>query len=102
MLENSGTEIIQLKSKQNGLLDVQEILKILGERKIISLFIEGGPSIFSQFLEENLFDEIVILEAPVILGTGINAFTKEYKNRLFVKKIESLGKDIKIVLWKLK
>ena len=101
-LENDNTEVIQIKSKQNGLLDVQEILKILGKRKIISLFIEGGPSIFSQFLEENLFDEIVILQAPVILGTGINAFTKEYKNRLFVKKIESLGKDIKIVLQKLK
>lgn len=101
LLERNGIEIIQLKSNHNGLLDLPEVIKILGRRKIISLFVEGGRSIFSQFLEENIFNEIIVLQAPVILGKGISAFENEYKKRLFVKTINTLGKDTKIVLRKL-
>ncbi|MEJ2544977.1 MAG: bifunctional diaminohydroxyphosphoribosylaminopyrimidine deaminase/5-amino-6-(5-phosphoribosylamino)uracil reductase RibD [Calditrichaceae bacterium] len=101
-LKNDNTEIIPLKVKPNGMIDLMDVLKFLEKRKIISLFVEGGQSIFSQFLEENLFDEIIILQAPAVLGTGISAFTREYKNKLYVRKIEHLGNDIKIVLRKLK
>ncbi|MBN1407736.1 MAG: bifunctional diaminohydroxyphosphoribosylaminopyrimidine deaminase/5-amino-6-(5-phosphoribosylamino)uracil reductase RibD [Calditrichaceae bacterium] len=101
LLENRGVEIIQLKSKRTGLLNLPEVLKILAKRKIISLFVEGGQTIFSQFLEENQFNEITILQAPVMLGEGISAFTKAYKNKLYVKRIEPLGRDVKIILQKL-
>ena len=101
-LENKNVEIIRISSNSNGLLDLHEVLKILKKRKIISLFVEGGQSIFSQFQKENIFDEIIILQAPVILGKGISAFNKEYKNNIFIKAIKSLGEDVKIVLRKLK
>jgi diaminohydroxyphosphoribosylaminopyrimidine deaminase/5-amino-6-(5-phosphoribosylamino)uracil reductase len=101
LLERNGIEIIQLKSDQSGLLDLHKIIKILGERKIISLFVEGGRSIFSQFLEENIFNEIILLQAPVIIGKGISAFRNEYTNKLVVKTINTSGNDIKIVLKKL-
>ncbi len=100
LLERKGVEIIQLKSNHSGFLDLPEIIKILGRRKIISLFVEGGRSIFSQFLKERLFNEIIILQAPIIIGKGISAFEIEYKNNLFVKTMDTLGNDTKIVLRK--
>ena len=101
LLESRGIEVIQLASKQSGLLDLRNVLTILGERKIISLFVEGGQSIFSQFLEKKLFDEIILLQSPKILGTGLSPFRNEYRKDLFINTISTLGNDIKIVLRKL-
>jgi diaminohydroxyphosphoribosylaminopyrimidine deaminase / 5-amino-6-(5-phosphoribosylamino)uracil reductase len=99
-LINRGVKVEQLPSK-NGIINLKSIIRRLGERKIISLFVEGGQSIFSQFLEQELFDEIIILQAPVILGKGLGPFTNEYKNKLFIKSHKKTGQDIKIVLRKI-
>jgi diaminohydroxyphosphoribosylaminopyrimidine deaminase/5-amino-6-(5-phosphoribosylamino)uracil reductase len=100
LLKDIGIDIIQLSSK-NGRIDLKSVLNILGERKIISLFVEGGQSIFSQFVERKLFDEIIVLQAPIILGEGICAFKKEYKKRLFIRDVCKLGEDSQIVLRKI-
>lgn len=52
----------------NGKLS--DILNELYQKDIMSIYVEGGAMIHSQFLSENLFDEISIYTAPKILGSG--------------------------------
>ncbi len=46
------------------------MLSALYEKKIYSLFVEGGASLLSWFLAEKMFDEISVFVAPKLLGSG--------------------------------
>ncbi|MBN1333694.1 MAG: bifunctional diaminohydroxyphosphoribosylaminopyrimidine deaminase/5-amino-6-(5-phosphoribosylamino)uracil reductase RibD [Synergistales bacterium] len=68
-----GTEIIEMpmKKEHSALLDISEVLTILAERGINSLMVEGGSTIASQLLVNNLVDEVSIFIAPKLMGRGI-------------------------------
>ena len=97
-LKSEGIDLVELEAKDKGEIDLYEVLEILGKRKIMSLIVEGGQSIFSQFIRDSLFDEIIILQAPVMLGNGISPSLYAMKSRLIVKEITTLGEDVKIIL----
>ena len=92
-----GARVIQFKSNDVEQIKLIDVLTKLGEDKITSLFVEGGSSIFSQFIDRNYFDEIIILQAPITLGKGVNGVPTS--SLLHLKKIssEKIGKDIKLV-----
>ncbi len=52
--------------------DLKEIVDILGEKKIISLLVEGGGEIIGQFFDNNLVDKVFVFISPKIIG-GRNA-----------------------------
>ena len=69
-------KFIPVKVK-NNLLDVNNILEVLGKIGITKLLVEGGPTLINSFLNKNLINEIYIytsnksldnavLESPVI------------------------------------
>jgi len=95
--EKLGIKIFQLPSDKKK-LDFSDILKELGKENVTSLLVEGGRQIFSQFISQDLFDEIIILQSPKILGKGITAFETNGTKKLKIKKTERLGEDLKIVL----
>lgn len=49
-------------------VDVQDVIRMLGEKSISSLFIEGGGTINSAFLEQGLIDKVVLYFAPKLIG----------------------------------
>lgn len=49
----------------------QYILKKCAEIGIQSILVEGGASVLSEFLQSNLWDRLIIVYAPIILGNGI-------------------------------
>jgi diaminohydroxyphosphoribosylaminopyrimidine deaminase/5-amino-6-(5-phosphoribosylamino)uracil reductase len=51
----------------------KSILEKIAEKKISSVYIEGGHSILCQVLKEDLWDEISIFVALKIIGSGIGA-----------------------------
>jgi diaminohydroxyphosphoribosylaminopyrimidine deaminase/5-amino-6-(5-phosphoribosylamino)uracil reductase len=57
--------------------DDKDMLKIimtrLKERKIHSLLVEGGAKLHKSFIENGLWDEIIVETAPISLKTGVNA-----------------------------
>lgn len=61
-----------------GKITPKKILKKLYEMKINSVMIEGGAHLFSQFIEDELFDDIYFFIAPKIIGSGLNPF-KDFK-----------------------
>jgi diaminohydroxyphosphoribosylaminopyrimidine deaminase/5-amino-6-(5-phosphoribosylamino)uracil reductase len=52
---------------------LQEIMADLHARNISSLLVEGGAQLHRSFLEEDLWDELIVETAPVKLGEGVPA-----------------------------
>lgn len=52
-------------------LDLGWIVNDLAEQGINYLLVEGGPTLISSFLENDLADEIVLFSSPRIMGQGI-------------------------------
>jgi len=55
-------------------VDITELFNILGKMEITSLLIEGGSTVYTSIIEENLIDKIILFIAPKIIG-GKNALT---------------------------
>ncbi len=62
-----------------GRLVVGDVLKGLYAHRIGSLLVEGGADVFSQFIEEGLFDELSVFVAPKHLGSGLRPLTPEVR-----------------------
>ena len=106
-LRKLGLKDIQV-GKKNGLLDISEILLKIGNLQINKLLVEGGSSIWTTFIKENFFDEIIIFSGNNILnGTAmhslndflpVNTPLRSFP-RLKLKDTKSWGDDIETV-WK--
>jgi diaminohydroxyphosphoribosylaminopyrimidine deaminase/5-amino-6-(5-phosphoribosylamino)uracil reductase len=56
-----------------GKILISNLLKQLFDANRASLFVEGGANVLTQFLQENLWDEIRVVENSRHLGGGIQA-----------------------------
>lgn len=96
-LTNKGVKVFQLGIDTDGRIDLRLLLSKLNDLNIQSVFVEGGREIFSQFISESLFDELIILQTPIILGKGIEAFDVNYQSNLKLFSAERIGDDLKLV-----
>ncbi|TJX13096.1 bifunctional diaminohydroxyphosphoribosylaminopyrimidine deaminase/5-amino-6-(5-phosphoribosylamino)uracil reductase RibD [Tissierella creatinini] len=67
ILEEKGAEIIYTPSK-NGRVDLNLLMKELGERKIDSVLLEGGSELNYASIEEDIVDKVCVFIAPKIIG----------------------------------
>lgn len=97
-----GVEIFSFPSRHVPIVDV---LKDLGERGIMTLFVEGGSEIHASFIKNSAFQQIILYMAPKIIGGkeaipfvgGSGAdYVKEAPHLEFVK-VERIGGDLKII-----
>jgi diaminohydroxyphosphoribosylaminopyrimidine deaminase / 5-amino-6-(5-phosphoribosylamino)uracil reductase len=58
---------------QSDKLDLQETYKALGARGIASVLVEAGPTLAASIVEQRLFDELVVFQAPIVLGEDARA-----------------------------
>ena len=72
-LREAGVEMLLCKEKE-GLVDVRNLLELLGQSGIDSILLEGGGSLNYTFLAEGLADDLYAFIAPKIVG-GMNAKT---------------------------
>lgn len=87
-----GVQVLPIKSKDNE-LNLRQVLKKLYSLKISSVLVEGGQSLFTQFIKNKLADYAYIFIANKILGCGVSSITNEI-NRVLDKPI--LLKNIKV------
>ncbi|PGM55472.1 bifunctional diaminohydroxyphosphoribosylaminopyrimidine deaminase/5-amino-6-(5-phosphoribosylamino)uracil reductase RibD [Bacillus sp. AFS053548] len=71
-LESLGVKVF-VTSDLNR-VDLNEMLKILGEHSISSLLVEGGGEVNASFMNQNLVDKVIVYLAPKLIG-GKNAPT---------------------------
>lgn len=72
-LESRGVVVEEVQGDHNGHLDLTAVLKALGRRGITSLVVEGGGRVFTEFINQQLFDKVSMFFAPIIIGRGIEA-----------------------------
>lgn len=94
-LKDKGVEILLIREK-DGLVDLNDLLKKLGEREIISLLVEGGAKIATSFLKAGLIDKVIFFVCPKIIGNqGLAAFGQGLAEiRLREVKYRKLGEDM--------
>ncbi|WP_010098401.1 bifunctional diaminohydroxyphosphoribosylaminopyrimidine deaminase/5-amino-6-(5-phosphoribosylamino)uracil reductase RibD [Ornithinibacillus scapharcae] len=100
-LDKMGIRVFVTSSEDK--VDPNEVVNILGEHLVSSLFIEGGGNIHASFLENKLVDKVVLYFAPKLIG-GQNAPTFLEGNgianmadavELDNTEIKKIGKDFK-------
>ena len=102
VLKRMGVSIFKVSSSKDGLLNLGEMLAILGDLSINSLMVEGGARIITSFLRDKLPDFIVLTLAPILVG-GLRAVSDlgESDPRHFLRLRNPghrwLGKDL--ILW---
>lgn len=97
IFHEKGVKVFTLPENEDKSLNASRILEILGDEKFSSLLIEGGGVVFSRFISQKLFDEIILLTAPKIFGKGLEGFKDLPGLKLNTFSVEKLGEDIKTV-----
>ena len=67
-LSDAGAEVVKVHT-DDGLVDLSSVLQELADRGVNDLLVEAGPSIAGQLIEQKRVDELVIYQAPHILGS---------------------------------
>jgi len=97
----AGVEVIEVPGR-DGLVDIGELLRILGRRNIVTILVEGGGKLLGSFFDYGLVDKVYAFIAPVIIGggeaktaVGGNGVTKITEAlRLSQVNIKSFGDDM--------
>lgn len=99
-LSQTGVELVPVPRHARG-VDVAEVLKVLGERNIVRLLVEGGARVHGTFLDLGLADRAAIFIAPRVIGdasavsfaagTGVESIERAW--RLVRTQVRTLGSD---------
>ena len=103
-LQASGVECLALAMGAHG-LDLAELLAALAQRQINEVQVEAGARLCGSLLRAGLVDEVLIYQAPVLLGDGGPGPFKlgpleSMAERTHLKVLETihLGDDLRIRL----
>lgn len=104
--ESLKLEIIALPLINNK-FDLNMILLELGKRGILQLLVEGGATLMTEMVDANLIDELVLYQAPVVLGKegkcwyqGSERLTVCESKHFKLHKIKKIDTDTKLILLK--
>jgi diaminohydroxyphosphoribosylaminopyrimidine deaminase/5-amino-6-(5-phosphoribosylamino)uracil reductase len=100
-LSQAGAEVVEIPRKE-GLVDLEELLKVLGQRGITGIMVEGGAGVFGSLFEHRLIDKLIAFVAPIIIGgegaknpvRGKGVEKVAQAMNLSGVKIEKIGDDI--------
>lgn len=68
--KNSGAEVEEIELNPNtNSLNLNHVLKHLGDRGIIQTFFEAGPTLLSSLFNQRLIDQLTIYVGPKVLGS---------------------------------
>jgi diaminohydroxyphosphoribosylaminopyrimidine deaminase/5-amino-6-(5-phosphoribosylamino)uracil reductase len=77
-LQNAGVEILPAKMRA-GRIDLNTVLKELGQRDILSVLLEAGSALNGAALEVDIVDRVFLFYAPKISGDRSVPFAKSKK-----------------------
>ena len=98
-----GAEVLELPSAE-GWVDLEKLLKALGEREITSVLVEGGGILLGSLFDCGLVDKVTAFIAPIIIGgkeaktavsgKGVDKVVDSF--RLERIKVEKFGDDLMV------
>jgi diaminohydroxyphosphoribosylaminopyrimidine deaminase/5-amino-6-(5-phosphoribosylamino)uracil reductase len=75
---------------EGGYFPMRSLIQRIGTWDIGSVLIEGGPMIFSQVFDNNLYDELYFFQSPVKIGQGAT-LTDEFDRIKAMPGVEAAG-----------
>lgn len=99
----SGIKIIQMPDEK---IDLRQLMHMLGQLHITSVFVEGGYTVLTSFMELGLFNQLITYIAPLLIGgtTAPSLFMGEgfahLKDalKLTFAAVEKIDRDLKLIL----
>ena len=102
-LENLGVQVVVLPNAQNK-VDLPALLTELGRRGINELMVEAGPNLNGSLLREGCVDELLIYQAPVLLGDAARGMFNlpeltdlSGKHELAIIERRMVGPDLRLI-----
>ncbi|WP_335673925.1 RibD family protein [[Actinomadura] parvosata] len=95
-------DLLRLPRRDGG-LDLEVLLRELAARDVVSVFLEGGPTLAGAFVRQGLVDRVVAYLAPALLGSGRAALgaagvgTIADLHRLRFDEVSLIGPDVRLV-----
>jgi len=68
-----GVEVLVVNKERTGRVSLNDLLRKLAKREIMSVLVEGGSEIITSLLKAGLVDKMIIPIAPKIVGKGLEA-----------------------------
>ncbi len=103
-LAKLGVEAVVLRSDRENRVSLKALLRELGRRGVLTVLLEGGPTLHASALQEKIVDRFLIFLAPKIIGgekaPGMIGGTGAHRMRdarpLKILSIRRLGSDLLI------
>jgi diaminohydroxyphosphoribosylaminopyrimidine deaminase/5-amino-6-(5-phosphoribosylamino)uracil reductase len=103
-VRDGAAETLVLTERDVPAHDASAVLKVLHERGIVSVLLEGGPTVAAAFLTAGLVDRVIAYVAPALLGAGPAAVgdlglgTINDALRLRLCEVSRVGDDARLTL----
>lgn len=85
-------EVLQV-SKVDGHVDLRQSFKLLGEKGVSSVLVEGGQQLSSALIRQGLVDKLELFVAPKLLGAGTRSLIN-----IGINKMKEIA-ELKEVTW---
>ncbi len=101
-LRAAGVDVLAVATDSRGRLDLRAVLEALAGRGVVSVLVEGGPTLAGALVAADLVDEVVTYLAPALLGAGPSALgpagvaTIAEAVRLTVTDLARVGPDVRL------
>ena len=97
-----AADVIRVPSGGTG-LDIHAVLRVLFERGIRRVLVEGGARVHRTLFDEDLVDEVHLFIAPTVLAGGPGwlagpGLGLPEAPRLTVQSVSTVGSDVQIIL----
>lgn len=100
LLRKRGVEVVECGDEEK--VDLSELLRLLGDRGVAHLLVEGGPELVGAFFRQGLVDEVLLFLAPRVLGnirardwiTGLDIASLEEALELEWIEARRAGRDL--------
>jgi diaminohydroxyphosphoribosylaminopyrimidine deaminase / 5-amino-6-(5-phosphoribosylamino)uracil reductase len=69
-LRSLGVDVIQVQADSNGRVSIPAALRVLADREVMRLLVEGGAEVANAFSQAGFADRLEIFSAPMSLGNA--------------------------------
>ena len=72
-LEGAGARVAVVRSADGGRVALDRALAALAGAGVTSVLVEGGAALHTELIRQRLFDRLVVVVAPIVIGAGTDA-----------------------------
>jgi diaminohydroxyphosphoribosylaminopyrimidine deaminase/5-amino-6-(5-phosphoribosylamino)uracil reductase len=103
-VRDGAAETLVLTERDVPRHDLTAVLKVLHDRGVVSVLVEGGPTLAAAFMTAGLVDRVIGYVAPALLGDGpaavadLGVGTITDAVRLRLCEVSQVGDDVRLTL----